>query len=172
MIRRPPRSTQAKTLFPYTTLFRSPTRRSRSRPSPLPIGRPRLGWARLRPPTPPGSHPLPRRWFGPPTLPYHRKGIRHETRGGGSPCAGARGEMQGLGVSGGPVGNQTPLSAQCSGILVITMFHDRVITMLHGPCHHNAPEFLSSQCSMGVSSQCSMALVHTMLQNSCHHNVP
>ena len=25
MIRRPPRSTQAKTLFPYTTLFRSPT---------------------------------------------------------------------------------------------------------------------------------------------------
>ena len=27
MIRRPPRSTQAKTLFPYTTLFRSPTDR-------------------------------------------------------------------------------------------------------------------------------------------------
>src|SRR5213596_1978034 len=26
MIRRPPRSTQARTLFPYTTLFRSPAR--------------------------------------------------------------------------------------------------------------------------------------------------
>ena len=30
-----------------------------------------------------------------------------------------------------------------SRILVITMFHDRVIRMLHCPCHHNAPEFLS-----------------------------
>ena len=49
------------------------------------------------------------------------------------------------------------------------MFHDRVITMLHGPCHHNAPAFLSSQCSMTVSSQCSMALVITMLQIACHH---
>src|SRR5213594_4966806 len=29
MIRRPPRSTQAFTLFPYTTLFRSPPRRAR-----------------------------------------------------------------------------------------------------------------------------------------------
>src|SRR5213594_4614195 len=29
MIRRPPRSTQAFTLFPYTTLFRSPGRRLR-----------------------------------------------------------------------------------------------------------------------------------------------
>ena len=29
MIRRPPRSTQAKTLFPYTTLFRSPFRHKR-----------------------------------------------------------------------------------------------------------------------------------------------
>src|SRR5213596_146863 len=28
MIRRPPRSTQDRTLFPYTTLFRSPNRRS------------------------------------------------------------------------------------------------------------------------------------------------
>src|SRR5213596_3827599 len=28
MIRRPPRSTQDRTLFPYTTLFRSPWRRS------------------------------------------------------------------------------------------------------------------------------------------------
>ena len=50
------------------------------------------------------------------------------------------------------------------------MFHDRVITTLHGTCHHNAPEYLSLQCSMTVSSQCSMALVITMLQNSCHHN--
>ena len=31
---------------------------------------------------------------------------------------------------------------------------------------------LSSQCSMTVSSQCTMALVITILQNSCHHNVP
>ena len=37
MIRRPPRSTQAKTLFPYTTLFRSPclTRRMSGPPRPL-----------------------------------------------------------------------------------------------------------------------------------------
>ena len=45
-------------------------------------------------------------------------------------------------------------------------------TMLHGRSHHNAPEFLSSQCSMTVSSQCSMALVIAMLQNSCHPHVP
>src|SRR5213075_3605990 len=32
MIRRPPRSTQQGTLFPYTTLFRSQTPRSRNRP--------------------------------------------------------------------------------------------------------------------------------------------
>src|SRR3546814_10873549 len=31
MIRRPPRSTRTYTLFPYTTLFRSPSRRSRPR---------------------------------------------------------------------------------------------------------------------------------------------
>ena len=45
------------------------------------------------------------------------------------------------------------------------MFHDSVITMLHGPCHHNAPEFLSSQCSMTVSSQCSIILVITMFHD-------
>ena len=33
MIRRPPRSTQAKTLFPYTTLFRSPLEASVSSPA-------------------------------------------------------------------------------------------------------------------------------------------
>src|SRR3546814_20738049 len=32
MIRLPPRSTRTDTLFPYTTLFRSPTRRSARRP--------------------------------------------------------------------------------------------------------------------------------------------
>ena len=32
------------------------------------------------------------------------------------------------------------------------MFHDRVITMLHGPFQHNAPEFLSSQCSIKPQS--------------------
>src|SRR3546814_6572558 len=37
MIRRPPRSTRTDTLFPYTTLFRSPPRRSASpRPAPPP----------------------------------------------------------------------------------------------------------------------------------------
>src|SRR3546814_3863829 len=34
MIRRPPRSTRTDTLFPYTTLFRSPDRRSGSMPTP------------------------------------------------------------------------------------------------------------------------------------------
>src|SRR6187399_3611099 len=32
MIRRPPRSTQQRTLFPYTTLFRSPSARGAARP--------------------------------------------------------------------------------------------------------------------------------------------
>src|SRR3546814_10532934 len=36
MIRRPPRSTRTDTLFPYTTLFRSPARRCRAPPRPLP----------------------------------------------------------------------------------------------------------------------------------------
>src|SRR3546814_3112128 len=41
MIRRPPRSTRTDTLFPYTTLFRSP---GRARPArPLHLGRPRRG---------------------------------------------------------------------------------------------------------------------------------
>src|SRR3546814_20039394 len=48
MIRRPPRSTRTDTLFPYTTLFRSPSRRW-----------PRLGAAatswRCSPPTTPAS---------------------------------------------------------------------------------------------------------------------
>src|SRR5213082_3832316 len=37
MIRRPPRSTLCQTLFPYTTLFRSPTRRQPWR-TPMPNG--------------------------------------------------------------------------------------------------------------------------------------
>src|SRR3546814_8748775 len=36
MIRRPPRSTRTDTLFPYTTLFRSPARRCRAPTRPLP----------------------------------------------------------------------------------------------------------------------------------------
>src|SRR3546814_15083886 len=40
MIRRPPRSTRTDTLFPYTTLFRSPARRPPCRsPQPPPVGR-------------------------------------------------------------------------------------------------------------------------------------
>src|SRR3712207_7047955 len=39
MIRRPPRST----LFPYTTLFRSPRGRTRSDPDPAPVGGDLLG---------------------------------------------------------------------------------------------------------------------------------
>ena len=37
-----------------------------------------------------------------------------------------------------------------------------VITILHGPCHHNAP--------LPLSSQFSMTLVITMLHGTCHHN--
>ena len=62
------------------------------------------------------------------------------------------------------------LSSQCSRILVITIFHDGVITMLHRPCHLNAPEFLSSQSSMTMSSQCYMTWVITVLHDLCHHN--
>ena len=53
-----------------------------------------------------------------------------------------------------------------------------VITMLHGPFQHSAPEFLSSQYSMTESSQCSIILLITMfhdhvitiLHDLCHHN--
>src|SRR3546814_4261272 len=45
MIRRPPRSTRTDTLFPYTTLFRSPARRSYPPHS--------RRWRRLRPGTDP-----------------------------------------------------------------------------------------------------------------------
>src|SRR3546814_10942092 len=44
MIRRPPRSTRTDTLFPYTTLFRSPRRRDREESYP----RPRPAWPRTR----------------------------------------------------------------------------------------------------------------------------
>src|SRR5216117_2891921 len=55
MIRRPPRSTQGRTLFPYTTLFRSrhdPAPRSRPvlRPSPAAGGARRRPWRRANPP--------------------------------------------------------------------------------------------------------------------------
>src|SRR3546814_990559 len=42
MIRRPPRSTRTDTLFPYTTLFRSPGVADRNRLD-HPVGRPSLG---------------------------------------------------------------------------------------------------------------------------------
>src|SRR5216110_3912293 len=53
MIRRPPRSTQAHTLFPYTTLFRSWPPRSRTRPRPWrsSAGRGRAWHARSEEPT-------------------------------------------------------------------------------------------------------------------------
>src|SRR3546814_11109818 len=41
MIRRPPRSTRTDTLFPYTTLFRSPERRAGLEPPPEPTLEPR-----------------------------------------------------------------------------------------------------------------------------------
>src|SRR5213594_1548983 len=60
MIRRPPRSTQAFTLFPYTTLFRS----QRPRPAPAP-GTGRLGARGRRVPALPGCGRT-GRWPGPP----------------------------------------------------------------------------------------------------------
>src|SRR5213594_308843 len=45
MIRRPPRSTQAFTLFPYTTLFRS-ARDARADPADLPVAQGRPGSGR------------------------------------------------------------------------------------------------------------------------------
>ena len=54
------------------------------------------------------------------------------------------------------------LLSQCSRILFIAMFLDSVITMLHGPCHDNAPEFLSSQFSMTA--------VITIIQDNFHYN--
>ena len=73
-----------------------------------------------------------------------------------------------------------PFHHNAPEIFFIAMFLDHVITMLHDLCHHNAPEFLSSQCSVTVSSQCSMALVITMfhvrvitmLDGPCQHNIP
>src|SRR3546814_15213000 len=46
MIRRPPRSTRTDTLFPYTTLFRSPVRACRGR---VPDGRKRAAALRRQP---------------------------------------------------------------------------------------------------------------------------
>src|SRR3546814_1466795 len=48
MIRRPPRSTRTDTLFPYTTLFRSPASGGRSCPAALARRRSRNGPDRLR----------------------------------------------------------------------------------------------------------------------------
>src|SRR3546814_14143229 len=46
MIRRPPRSTRTDTLFPYTTLFRSPRRRGVELPPSRPQSR-RCGFSRI-----------------------------------------------------------------------------------------------------------------------------
>src|SRR3546814_7033883 len=48
MIRRPPRSTRTDTLFPYTTLFRSPARRPRRRRPRPGAQRPARGGGRIR----------------------------------------------------------------------------------------------------------------------------
>src|SRR3546814_9193965 len=58
MIRRPPRSTRTDTLFPYTTLFRSPRGHGRQRCRVHPRGQLRLGRA-VRGPLP--RHAAPRR---------------------------------------------------------------------------------------------------------------
>src|SRR3546814_13504258 len=50
MIRRPPRSTRTDTLFPYTTLFRSPMSRGRCPPTPFPEGRTTTAGRRARGP--------------------------------------------------------------------------------------------------------------------------
>src|SRR3546814_5455155 len=62
MVRRPPRSTRTDTLFPYTTLFRSPSAstaraRSMSSPAAMPTGRQSAPGppARQRPGNPPRS---------------------------------------------------------------------------------------------------------------------
>src|SRR3546814_18788983 len=77
MQRRPPRSTRTDTLFPYTTLFRSPTpwtrrRTKRQSPKPPPARPPRPP---PPPPTPTPSRPTRMR---PSTLLLHRQ-IRRST---------------------------------------------------------------------------------------------
>src|SRR3546814_9291115 len=49
MLRRPPRSTRTDTLFPYTTLFRSPARRRHLGDQPPRLVRRRPGLARAHP---------------------------------------------------------------------------------------------------------------------------
>ena len=68
MIRRPPRSTQAKTLFPYTTLFRS------------------LLLSFLNPPPPPTSSP----WFPPLLVPPSPVGEGGGQQGGEHPHGGGQ----------------------------------------------------------------------------------
>src|SRR3546814_10077329 len=76
MQRRPPRSTRTDTLFPYTTLFRSPTpwtrrRTKRQSPKPPPARPPR--------PPPPPHTPTPSRptRTRPMTLLLHRRSEEH-----------------------------------------------------------------------------------------------
>src|SRR3546814_1903775 len=69
MIRRPPRSTRTDTLFPYTTLFRSSTRRRRRGPRGW-----SGNWCRGRRPRTPARPPRPARRSGcaPPRTPRAR----------------------------------------------------------------------------------------------------
>src|SRR3546814_2920985 len=55
MIRRPPRSTRTDTLFPYTTLFRSPNRRPPWADLPLPESKPLSSWNTACRPSPRSS---------------------------------------------------------------------------------------------------------------------
>src|SRR3546814_9237516 len=58
MIRRPPRSTRTDTLFPYTTLFRSPPPSSALPGAPAPeVGWPQPPPSSTKPPTSPQSPP-------------------------------------------------------------------------------------------------------------------
>src|SRR3546814_6193626 len=101
MIRRPPRSTRTDTLFPYTTLFRSPARhQSRRRRDPDRAGLPDAGPAAQRRSPLPDAAEGRRRALGagppggqrrPPDLPLYRpRGL-----GGGEPAA-VSGRLNGI----------------------------------------------------------------------------
>src|SRR5256886_2685776 len=88
MIRRPPRST----LFPYTTLFRSPVREP---PPPPPAYRPQERPAPVReaaPPPPPVSHPQERAAHPPPPPSQPSKSEPRESAPHGDRTSRERGE--------------------------------------------------------------------------------
>ena len=138
MIRRPPRSTQAKTLFPYTTLFRSPLARLiKKKREKTQINRIRNEKGEVTTDTAEKQMIM---------IDYYKQLYANKMDNLEKMDKFLeKHNFLRLNLEETENINRPITSTEIE--TVIENLLDRVITMLHGPCHHNAPWPLSSHCA-------------------------